>query len=181
MIGGWLINTVVQRTSLKDLFDRKTFQRIQGMALEILIVGAVASIKVPVVIEYLVPILLCAGVVMVLMVVWFFWLSPHIFQDCWFEQAIIRYGAFTGVAAVGYMLLRTADPKMETKAGSIYALDGPLMSPFIGGGLVTSMWPTLVSSMGNMMFGLMACGISIAILVVLRMFFWIKSPKMEQR
>ena len=55
------------------------------------------------------------------------------------------------------------------------------MSPFIGGGLVTSMCPTLVSSMGNMWFGLMACGISIAILVVLRMFFWIKSPKMEQR
>ncbi|MBQ8390171.1 MAG: hypothetical protein IJX52_04260, partial [Oscillibacter sp.] len=130
---------------------------------------------------YLVPILVCSVVVMLLMMVWFFWLSPRVFTECWFEQAIVRYGAFTGVAAVGYMLLRTADPKMETKAGSIYALGCPLMSPFIGGGLVTSMWPTLVTNMGNLTFGLVACAISIAILIVLRIFFWNKNPKMEQR
>lgn len=181
MIGGWVINAIVQRTSLKDLFDRKTFQRIQGMALEILIAGAVASIKVPVVIEYLVPILLCSVVTMVFMLVWFFWLSPRVFKECWFEQAIIRYGAFCGVAAVGYMLLRTADPKMETKAGSIYALDGPFMSPFIGGGLVTAMWPSLINSMGVLIFGLAACGISIAMLALMRIFFWNKDFKMQQR
>lgn len=181
MIGGWLINGIVQRTSLRDLFDRKIFQRIQGMALEILIVGAMASIKIPVVIEYLVPILVCSLAVLALMLVWFFWLSPRIFSECWFEQAIIRYGAFMGVAAVGYMLLRTADPKMETRAGSIYALGCPLMSPFIGGGLVTAMWPQLITSLGVLKFGLVTCGISIAILIVLRIFFWNKNVKMEQR
>ena len=35
--------------------------------------------------------------------------------------------------------------------------------------------------MGNLTFGLVACGISIAILIVLRVLFWIKNPKMEQR
>ena len=181
MIGGWLINMVVQRTSLKDLFDRKTFQRIQGMALEILVVGAVASIKVPVVIAYLAPILIVSVVVMILMLFWVFWLSPRVFKECWFEQAIIRYGAFTGVAAVGYMLLRTADPKMETKAGSIYALDCPFMSPFIGGGLVTSMWPTLITGMGVLTFGLAATAISIALLAVLLVVFRVKDFKMQQR
>mgnify|MGYP000783067226 FL=1 len=109
------------------------------MALEILVVGAMASIKIPVVLAYWAPLLIGSVVIIALMVLWFFWLSPRIFQDCWFEQGIIRFGAFTGVAAVGYMLLRTADPKMETEAGTIYALDCPLMSPFIGGGLVTVM------------------------------------------
>ena len=181
MIGGWLINMIVQRTALKDLFDRHIFQRIQGMALEILVVAAMSSIKVPVVIEYLAPILICSVVVMALMVVWFFWLSPNIFSECWFEQGIIRFGAFSGVAAVGYMLLRTADPKMETRAGSIYALGCPLMSPFIGGGLVTSMWPNLISSMGVLKFGLLTCGISLAFLILLRIFCWNKSAKREQR
>lgn len=181
MIGGWLINMVVQRTELKDLFDRKTFQRIQGMALEILVVGAVASIKVPVVIAYLAPILIVSVVVMILMLWWVFWLSPRVFKECWFEQAIIRYGAFTGVAAVGYMLLRTADPKMETKAGSIYALDCPFMSPFIGGGLVTSMWPTLITSMGVLTFGLVTTVISIVLLAVLLVVFRNKEFKMQQR
>ena len=166
---------------LRALFDRKTFQRIQGMALEILVTCAMASISIPVVLAYWAPLLIGTVVIMVFMVFWTLWLSPRIFNDCWFEQAIIRYGAFCGVAAVGYMLLRSADPKLETDAGTIYALDGPLMSPFIGGGLVTSMWPFLITSMGAMKFGFIACGISLAILVVLRLFFWKKDFKMQQR
>ena len=156
-------------------------QYVQGMALEILVTCAMASISIPVVLAYWAPLLIGTVVIMVFMVFWTLWLSPRIFNDCWFEQAIIRYGAFCGVAAVGYMLLRSADPKMETDAGTIYALDGPLMSPFIGGGLVTSMWPFLITSMGAMKFGFIACGISLAILVVLRLFFWKKDFKMQQR
>lgn len=182
MIGGWVINIIAQRVPLlRALFDRKTFQRIQGMALEILVTCAMASISIPVVLAYWAPLLIGTVVIMVFMVFWTLWLSPRIFNDCWFEQPIIRYGAFCGVAAVGYMLLRSADPKMETDAGTIYALDGPLMSPFIGGGLVTSMWPFLITSMGAMKFGFIACGISLAILVVLRLFFWKKDFKMQQR
>ncbi|MGI5963747.1 MAG: hypothetical protein ACOX7N_08550 [Lawsonibacter sp.] len=181
MIGGWIINAIVQRTSLRDLFDRGIFQRIQGMALEVLVVGAMASIKIPVVLAYWAPLLIGSVVVLLVMLVWFFWLCPHIFQECWFEQGIIRYGAYTGVAAVGYMLLRTCDPKMETDAGTIYALDGPFSSPFIGGGLVTTAYPYIILSMGVLTAGLMFCGISIAILLVLRLFFWNKNAKMEQR
>ena len=182
MIGGWVINIIAQRISiLSDLFDRKTFQRIQGMALEILVTCAMASISIPVVLAYWAPLLIGTAIIMFFMVAWMLWLSPRIFNDCWFEQGIIRFGAFTGVAAVGYMLLRSSDPKMETDAGTIYALNGPLMSPFIGGGLVTSAWPLLISRMGALKFGLAACGLSLAILVVLRLFFWKKNFKMAQR
>ena len=181
MIGGWLLNAIIQRTSLRDLLDRNIFQRIQGMALEILVVGAMASIKIPVVLAYWAPLLIGSVVIVALMLVWFFWLSPRVFQDCWFEQGIIRYGAFTGVAAVGYMLLRTADPKMETEAGTIYALDCPLMSPFIGGGLVTTAYPYIIQSLGALNTGLAFCVGSAAIILVLRIFFWNKNFKKEQR
>ena len=182
MIGGWIINGIVQRTPLRDLFDRSIFQRIQGMALEILVVGAMASIKIPVVLAYWLPLLIGSTVIMVFMLLWFFWLSPRIFSDCWFEHGIIRYGAFTGVAAIGYMLLRTADPKMETDAGTIYALGCPFMSPFIGGGLVTTAYPYIIQSVGALTTGLIFCGASIAILILLRLFFWNKGQvKMTQR
>lgn len=181
MIGGWLLNTIIQRTSLRDLLDRNIFQRIQGMALEILVVGAMASIKIPVVLAYWAPLLIGSVVIIALMVVWFFWLSPRVFQECWFEQGIIRFGAFSGVAAVGYMLLRTADPKMETEAGTIYALDCPLMSPFIGGGLVTTAYPYIIQNLGAMNTGLIFCGGSLAIILVLRIFFWNRNFKKEQR
>lgn len=181
MIGGWLINMIAQRTPLRNLFDRKTFVRIQGMALEILVTGAVASISIPVVLQYWLPLLITTVVIMALMVFYMLWLSPRIFEDCWFEQGIIRYGAFTGVAAVGYMLLRSSDPRMETKAGAIYALNGPLMSPFIGGGLVTSLWPTFINKFGATLWGLIACGISLAIFLVIYFVFRVKNFKMQQR
>lgn len=181
MVGGWIINAIVQRTELRHLFDRGIFQRIQGMALEILIVAAMASIKIPVVVAYWAPLLIGSAVVMVIMVIWFLWLSPHVFRDCWFEQGIIRYGTYTGVAAIGYMLLRTADPKMETEAGTIYALDGPFNSPFIGGGLVTATYPYLVQSLGALKAGLLLCAGSIIIILAMRFTLWIRNPKLEQR
>ena len=181
MIGGLFINLIAQRTSLADMLDRKIFLRLQGMALEILVVGAMASIRVPVVIAYWAPLLITAVTVTTLMLVWLFWLSPRIFSDNWFEHGIIRFGAFTGVAAVGYMLLRTADPKMETDAGSVYALNGPLMSPFIGGGLVTTAYPYIIRRFGALPAGLIFCAASLAIIIVLRMFFWNANFKKTQR
>ena len=55
MIGGFIVNIILQRTKLGELMDRATFQRIQGLAMEFLIVAAVASVSIPVVLEYWKP------------------------------------------------------------------------------------------------------------------------------
>ncbi len=181
MIGGWILNGIIQRTALKDLFDRAIFQRIQGMALEILVVGAMASIKIPVVIAYWLPLLIGSVVMIALMVFIFFWLTPRVFTNNWFEHGIIRFGVFTGVAAIGYMLLRTVDPKMETDAGTVYALGCPFSSPFIGGGLITTAYPYIILSMGALSTGLVFCAAAAVLILLLRIFCWNKSFKLEQR
>ena len=181
MIGGWILNAIIQRTSLADLLDRATFTRIQGMCLDILIVGAVASIKVPVVMAYLVPLLVTSAVIIVTLVLWMFLVCPHIFSRDWFELAITHYGVKTGVAAVGYMLLRTADPEVKTEAGSMYALGTPFTSAFIGGGLVTSAIPLLIEAQGALTVGLIFTGLFLAFFLVLRIFFWNKNARPEQR
>lgn len=182
MIGGWIVNRIIQATEYAKLLDRNIFQRIQGMALEILVVGAMASISIPVVLAYWAPLLICS-VIVTAMMVWFFmlWLSPRVFKNNWFEQGIIRYGAFCGVAAVGYMLLRTCDPKMKTDAGAIYALGCPFMSPFIGGGLVTTAYPMLILKFGALYTGIGLFVAALLILFLMRMFLWNKTVKMEQR
>jgi len=182
MIGGWIVNKLIMSTSLADLLDRNIFQRLQGIALEILVVGAMASISIPVVLAYWAP-LLIGSIVLLIMMVWFymFWLSPRVFTENWFEHGIIRFGAFTAVAAVGYMLLRTADSKMETDVGTVYALGCPFMSPFIGGGLVTTAYPMLIKQFGAMATGIGFCSGALVLLIILRLFFWVKNPQMEQR
>lgn len=181
MIGGWILNIIIQNTKLADLFDRSIFQRIQSMALEILIVAAMASVKIPIVLKYWVPLLIGSIFVTINIYIWLICISPHIFKDCWFEQGIIRFGAYTGVAAVGYMLLRTIDPEMETEAGTNYALCGPLSSPFIGGGLVTTAYPYLILKFGTLKLGLILFIAAMVILIILRIFFWNKSSNRVQR
>ena len=181
MIGGWILNSILQHTPLRDLLDRNTFNCIQGMALEILIVAAMASINVPVVLAYWFPLLVCTVVILAALVLWMFLVCPHIFSQSWFELAITHYGVKTGVAAVGYMLLRTVDPKVETEAGTMYALGTPFTSAFIGGGLVTSAVPYLIQSSGALVTGLIFTAGFLVLFVILRLFFWDKGAGPEQR
>lgn len=181
MIGGWILNSILQRTPLADLMDRATFSRIQGMCLDVLIVGAIASIKVPVILAYWLPLLVTSIVILVTLVMWMFWVCPKIFSRDWFELSITHYGVKTGVAAVGYMLLRTADPEVKTEAGSMYALGTPFTSAFIGGGLVTSAIPFMIQAQGSLVTGLIFTGAFVAVFAVLRLFFWNKAARPEQR
>ena len=178
MVGGGIVNAVLQKTSFADLIDKETSARIQGLALEILVVGAMAAIEIPVLLKYWAP-LLIGSVVIIALMVWFFmfYISPHIFEDAWFEQGIVRYGTFCGVTAVGYMLLRTCDPQMKTPAGTIFALINPLFSPFIAGGIVTSMTPMLLHKFGSLYVGAGFTLIALAILGAMRATLWIKNPK----
>lgn len=182
MIGGWLLNMVIQRTSIKDLVDRNVLLRIQGFALEILVTAAVASVSIPVVLTYWKELLIGTIIVLTSTVLIFIWLSPRIFSEDWFEHGIMRYGAATGVAAIAYLLMRTCDPRLESDAGSMYALSSTFMSPFIGGGLLTSAYPLMIMSMGVMNVGLLFTGLAIVLILFLRFAgFWNKNPKLEQR
>ena len=94
----------------------------------------------------------------------------------------MRYGAATGVAAIAYLLMRTCDPELESDAGSMYALSSTFMSPFIGGGLLTSAYPLMIISMGVMNVGLLFTGLAIVLILFLRFAgFWNKNPILEQR
>lgn len=182
MIGGFLLNLVLQRTKLAKLMDRATFQRIQGLAMEFLIVAAVASVSIPVVLEYWQP-LLVSCVTLSLTTMGIFWfISPRIYKKHWFECGIVRYGTATGVAAIGLMLLRTVDPEMKTEGGKVYALSTPFTSAFVGGGLVTTAYPFLISDWGTLKCGLLFTALSAACILFCALIgFWNRKPIKEQR
>lgn len=166
MIGGLIVNSVIMRTKYSVAVDKQTLNRIQGVSLDFLVLGAVASIQIPVVVEFLVPIIILALVTIVLMMWYFYYLGPRFFPNEWFENSIVHYGAYSGVTAIGLMLLRTADPKMETEAGQGFALRAPLYSPFLGGGLITAIIPVLVINSSGIIVGIGSLLI-VAILLVI--------------
>lgn len=168
MIGGAIVQQLIGRTRFNDAIDPMCLRIIQGVALDFLIVAAIASIELPVVVHYAVPFALLMVVAAAVSISFFFWAGPRIFAQDWFEQAIVNFGTMTGVSSVGLMLLRTVDPELETVAARAYALRAPFISPFIGGGLVTALLPALTVSYGAFIIGSCFLAASLVLLLLAR-------------
>ena len=150
--------------------------------LDVLIVGAMISIEIPVVLAYWQPLLISSVVILVTLVLWMFLGLPVLsFSQDWFELAITHFGVKTGVAAVGYMPAAYRDPEVKTEAGSMLCSGHAVYQCFIGGGLVTSAVPYMIQSQGALTTGLIFTGGVLAVFVVLRLFFWNKNARPEQR
>ncbi|MGQ9671785.1 MAG: sodium/glutamate symporter [Candidatus Aminicenantales bacterium] len=148
MIGGILIQMASLRTGLARYFDRRTFDRILGLALDFLVVSAIASIKLEVFLAYFWPfsLLMLAGIVWVIFCTWF--IAPRMLPDAWFERGITEYGMQTGVTALGLLLLRVADPHFQTPAARAFGFKQILYEPMLGGGFITAAAPLLIVHFG---------------------------------
>ncbi|MCP4707900.1 MAG: sodium:glutamate symporter [Planctomycetes bacterium] len=148
MLGGLVVQIGAMITGVAKYFDRKTFERILGFALDYLVVAAIASIKLDVFIDYFWPfmILMLIGLLWIIFVTWF--IAPRLLPDAWFERAITEYGMQTGVTACGLLLLRVADPKFETPAAESFGFKQMLYEPFMGGGFITASAPIFLISYG---------------------------------
>lgn len=177
MIGGGLVQLVVNRTPLRDTVDAASLRTIQGLALDLLIVSAVASIELPVVVDNAAALAILMVLAAGLAIGFFFLVGPRIFQQDWFEQAIINFGSLTGVASVGLMLLRAVDPGLNTVAGRAYALRAPFLSPFIGGGLITSLVPILAATRGPLLTGAVSLALFLVLLLLAKLLGFWRSPK----
>src|SRR5699024_2394999 len=85
MIGGLIVGMILKRTTLYDAIDLNTFRTIQSFALDFLIVAAVASMQLPVVVEYFWPLVIVSLVTFAFMIFYFFYLGPRLFKKDWFE------------------------------------------------------------------------------------------------
>lgn len=173
MIGGLIVQLVISKTEYADAVDSGALALLQGLALDLLIVSAIATIKVPVVIEYAAPILLISMVALAGLLFYFFYIGPRMFKTQWFEHSIVNFGALAGVTAVGLMLLRTVDPEMKSDAAKAFAMRAPFFSPIAGGGLLTSILPILIISYGALLTGMAFMGGVIVLLLLARVLgYW---------
>lgn len=156
MFAGGLVQLVLNQTKWSDAVDMKVMSRIQGISLELLVAGAVASLNVSVVISYAVPLLIANLAVLAFMLVYSLWYARGIFGDQWFENSMLTFGMYSGVAATGMLLLKVCDPESKSNAMSLYAARAPFCAWAIGGGVITSMAPVWVSQYGAMTVGLVA-------------------------
>ncbi|MHC5026885.1 MAG: sodium/glutamate symporter family protein [Planctomycetota bacterium] len=167
LIGGWGLRHAMNAIGLGDLIDGESVKRVVAIAMEFLIVAAMASLRLEVVATYGWPLLVlvlvgCVWTGFCLIVLSRFLLpASH-----WFELGLINYGMSTGTTAQGMMLLRIVDRDLDSGAAEDYALAAPLSAPFVGGGVITLSLPLLVMKAGIPLvvgLGLLAIGLLLLI------------------
>ena len=149
MIGGIFVQICLTRFNKTKYIKHRTILKIQNIALDFLIVAAIATIKVQVIAQMWIPlvILILAGILW--NVFCLVLLARRVFKDAWFERAIAELGQSMGVTATGLLLLRVVDPNYETPAAEAFAGKQLFHEPFMGGGLWTSMAIPLLALWGG--------------------------------
>ena len=110
-IVGIVLNHFLHTTGASSYVDKKTLGRLSGTFTDLLVAFGVASISLPIVVKYALPLTLLFVFGLLYCLFIFVWLSPRLIKHYWFEKAIFTWGWMTGTMAMGIALLRIVDPK----------------------------------------------------------------------
>lgn len=108
------VQGILKFLKMDDYVDKRIITHIGSSATDYLVAFGVASINVKVVVQYLVPIIALSVLGFMLVVIWFWFVSPRFYKNYWFERGMYVYGLTTGVMATGVILLRITDPEFKS-------------------------------------------------------------------
>jgi ESS family glutamate:Na+ symporter len=158
MLGGLAVQALATAVRLDRYFDRDSFERILGFSLEMLVVAAIATIRLDLFIAHFWPFV----ILMAVGIAWVFFamlvLAPRMFPQYWLERGITEFGMQTGVTAMGLLLLRLVDPLYDTGTAEAFGFKQMVYEPVLGGGLLTAAAPLLIIEMGSWPVLAMALG-----------------------
>ena len=162
--------------SIGFLVDNRIISRMGSCCTDFLVFFGVATINVPVVLEYIVPfsLLMLFGIVWV--VIHFTVIAPRLLKQEWFERGMYVYGYSTGVTAIGMALLRIVDPENKSCTLDDAAIVTPIESIIEVFALA---YVPVACVQGNWVMGVAPILIYMAGLIVVSILFkwWHKHPK----
>lgn len=148
MLGSVLIQIVLGRMGKSYLISRGLIVRIQGLALDLLIVSALGTLSLSVIGDNLVPFLMLAAVGLGWSVFTFMILAPRMIPKHWFERGMADLGQSLGMTATGLLMLRIVDGDNRTHSVESFGYKQLLFEPILGGGLFTALSVPLIYQFG---------------------------------
>lgn len=114
LVGGLILWPIMVKTKLDRFVDKATINSISNLCLEMIILGACATIQLDVVSKFFVPLFLHALIFCTITLVFVFVWMKKIGHPQWFEKALMVYGMATGSNPQGFALVRSVDPHNES-------------------------------------------------------------------
>ena len=148
MIGGVIVQLIGLKAGYAALIDRELINRIGGVALDLLIVAALATLSLAVLGDNLWVLLslVVAGVAWNLF--GFLVLARLMFPRDWVANGLANFGQGMGMTVIGLLLVRMVDPRGRTGAMEAFGYKQLLFEPVVGGGLFTAASLPLIYQFG---------------------------------
>ena len=149
MIGGLIVQFALNKIHRGHIVKRNTVKVFSAIALDLLILSAIATLSLSTIGENLAIfiILAVAGIVWILGA--FFYLAPRYFRRYWFEYGLTNTGQSMGMTATGLLMNRLVDPSNHTHARESFAYKQLAFEPFMGGGIVTAAAAIVIVEFGQ--------------------------------
>jgi glutamate:Na+ symporter, ESS family len=148
MIGGVIIQIIIDKTRQNHHISRRLMNRISGTALDFTIVSALGSLSLTAIGENMGPFILLAAAGIMWNVFGVIVLAPRLIPLGWFQRGIGDFGQSMGVTVTGLLLMRMADPQNKSGALESFGYKQLLFEPFVGGGLFTAASLPLIAQFG---------------------------------
>lgn len=138
MIGGLIVQLFLRWINRTHIVKRNTIKVFSAVALDLLILSAIATLSLRAIGENfgIFLTLAVAGIAWILFS--FFFFAPRFFRRYWFENGITNTGQSMGMTATGLLMNRLADPSNKSGARDGFAYKQLAFEPFMGGGIVTA-------------------------------------------
>lgn len=122
MLAGLIVQYALKLTKMDSYVDKRVIIRIGSTVTDYLVAFGVASIKIAVVVKYIVPIVILVLVSLSFVLFHAMFVGRKLFNNYWFERSIFIFGWTTGVMAMGVTLLRIVDPEYRSKTLEDYGM-----------------------------------------------------------
>ncbi|MEM7594656.1 MAG: sodium/glutamate symporter, partial [Cyanobacteria bacterium P01_A01_bin.83] len=165
LIGGIIVQVILNQLEIDYLIDRQLQERIGGVAIDVVIVTAIAGIDLAILGDNLEVFITLSLVGIIWNIFAFVVIAPHIIPVHWFERGIGDMGQSMGVTATGILLIRMVDPDNKTAAFESFAYKQLFFEPIVGGGLFTAAAPVLINQFGSVSVLILTSGLLIFWLV----------------
>lgn len=114
VVGGLILWPIIRKLGLDRYVDRSVISQISNFTLELIILGAMATIQLSVVAEFAVPLILHAAIFCLITMTFVFTYLKKVGHPQWFEKGLMLYGMCTGANPQGFALVRAVDPNNES-------------------------------------------------------------------
>ena len=164
MIGGVLLQLLLDRIPRERRVDRHLVNRISGTALDLIIVAAIGTLSLEAIGGN-------AGALAVLAIGGIAWnvgafllLAPRIVPTYPYERGLGDFGQSMGMTVTGLLLMRIADPSNRSGGIEAFGYKQLLFEPVVGGGLFTAASIPLIVQFGP---------VPVLVLTAVLLIFWV--------